>query len=172
MVRNQLLFLAREALIFQIGVPVAWMLTTHGMTNTIKFFLNWVKEVSPMVRPIIFMTDCDQAQIMAIEAVYPETKTLLCLWHVLRAIRSHFVTEKFPVLWSKVKALVNTKDLAEFFNLHDYIFTDPSVPSSVVQYMTKWMKVPHMWSKVVRKKRSIYHEGDTNMLLEGYVVDI
>ncbi|KAI0269525.1 hypothetical protein BGY98DRAFT_924325, partial [Russula aff. rugulosa BPL654] len=105
---------------------------------------------------------------MAIEAVYPKTKTLLCLWHVLHAIRSHFVTEKFLVLWSKVKALVNTKDLAEFFNLHDYIFTDPSVPSSVVQYMTKWMQVPHMWSKMVRKKRSIYHEGDTNMLLEGY----
>ena len=74
---------------------------------------------------------------MAIEAVYPETKTLLYLWHVLHMIRSHFVTEKFPVLWSKVKALVNTKNLAKFFNLHNYIFTDPSVPSSVVQYMTK-----------------------------------
>ena len=69
---------------------------------------------------------------------------------------------------------MNTEDLAKFFNLYDYIFTDPSVPSSVVQYMTKWMKVPHMWFKVVQKKRSIYHEGDTvtNMLLEGYVVDI
>ena len=143
------------------------MLTTSGTTATIQFFLNWVKEASPMVRPIIFMTDCDQAQINAIGAVYPETKILLCPWHVLRAIRSHFVTEAHPALWQKVKALVNTKDLAEFFNLHDYIFTHPSVPSSVVQYMTKWMKVPHMWSKVLRKKRSIYHEGDTNMLLEG-----
>lgn len=143
------------------------MLTTSGTTATIQFFLNWVKEASPMVRPVIFMTDCDQAQINAIGAVYPETKILLCLWHVLRAIRSHFVTEAYPVLWQKVKALVNTEDLAEFFNLHDYIFTHSSVPSSVVQYMTKWMKVPHMWSKVLRKKRSIYHEGDTNMLLEG-----
>jgi MULE transposase domain len=98
MVRNQLLLLVREALIFQIGVLVAWMLMTHEMTNTIKFFLNWVKEVSPMVWPIIFMTDCDQAQIMAIEAVYSKTKILLCLWHVLCMIRSHFVTEKFLVL--------------------------------------------------------------------------
>ena len=125
-----------------------------------------------MVQPIIFMTDGNQAQIMAIEAVYPKTKTLLCLWHVLCAIRSHFVTEKFLILQSKVKALVNTQDLAEFFNFHDYIFTDPSVHSSVVQYMTKWMKVPHMWSKVVRKKQSIYYERDMNMLLEGYVVAI
>jgi hypothetical protein len=167
-----IIFSARSAHISNIGVPVAWMLTTNGTTSTISFFLNWVKEASPMVRPTIFMTDCDQAQIAAINAVYPETKTLLCLWHVLRAIRSHFVTEAFPALWHKIKVLVNTKDLAEFHNLCDYIFTDPSVPSSVVQYMTKWMKVPHMWSKVLRKKRSIYHEGDTNMLLEGYVVDI
>ena len=35
---------------------------------------------------------------MTINAVYPETKTLLCLWHVLCTIRSHFVTEKFLVL--------------------------------------------------------------------------
>jgi hypothetical protein len=116
------------------------------------------------------MTDCDQAQIAAIGAVYPESKILLCLWHVLRAIRAHFATDAYQVLWQKIKALVNTEDLAEFFNLHDYIFNDSSVPSSVVTYMTKWMKCPHMWSKVVRKKRSIYHEGDTNMLLEGYVV--
>jgi hypothetical protein len=71
------------------------------------------------------------------------------------------------MLLHKVKALVNTEDLAKFFNLHDYIITDPSVPSSVVQYMTKWMRVPHMWSKVAQKNRSIYYKGDTNMLLEG-----
>jgi hypothetical protein len=112
--KSIIIFSARSAHI-QIGVPVAWMLTTHGTTNTIKFFLNWVKEVSPMVRPIIFITDRDQAQIAAINAVYPETKILLCLWHVLHAIRSHFVTEAFPELWHKVKALVNTEDLAEFF---------------------------------------------------------
>ena len=29
-----------------------------------------------------------------------------------------------------------------------------------------------MWFKVLQKKRSIYHEGNTNMLLEGYVIDI
>jgi MULE transposase domain len=91
---KSIIILVREALIFQIGVSVAWMLTTHGTTSTIKFFLNWVKEASPIVQPIIFMTDCDQAQITTIEAVYSKTKTLLCLWHVLRAIRFHFVTEK------------------------------------------------------------------------------
>ena len=121
-----------------------------------------------MVWLTIFMTDCNQAQITAIDAVYPETKTLLCLQCVLHAIRSHFVTEAFPTIWYKIKALVNTKDLTEFHNLCDYIFTDPSIPSNIVQYMTKWMKVPHMWSKMLRKKRSIYYEGDTNMLLKGY----
>ena len=97
---------------------------------------------------------------------------LLCLWHVLCIIRSHFITEAFPALWHKIKALVNTEDLAEFYNLYDYISADSSVPSSVIEYMKKCMRVPHMWSKVLRKKRSIYHEGNTNMLLEGYVVNI
>ena len=128
------------------------MLTTNGIMSNIRFFLNWVKEANPVVWPTVFMTDCDQAQIAAIKAVYPEAKTLLCLWHVLCAIRSHFVTKAFPALWHKIKALVNTNNLAEFYNLCDYIFTDPSVPSTVVLYMTKWMKVPHMWSKVLRKK--------------------
>jgi hypothetical protein len=94
------------------------------------------------------MTDCDQAQIAAIEAVYPGTKTLRCLWHMLCMIRSYFITKAFSALWYAIKALVNMKDLAEFYNLSNYIFTDPSVPSSVVQYMTKLMKVSHMWSKV------------------------
>ena len=148
------------------------MLTTSGMRNTIYFFLNWVKEVSPMVWPTIFMIDCNQAQIAAINAVYPETNMLLCLWHVLCMIRFYFVTKAFPVQWHKIKALVNTEDLVEFYNLCDYIFADPSVPLSVIEYMKKWMRVPHMWSKVLQKKRSIYYEGNTNMLLEGYVVNI
>ena len=128
---------------------------TNRTTSNIRFFLNWVKEVNLIVQPTIFMTDCNQAQIVAIEAVYPKAKTLLCLWHVLHVIRSHFVTKAFLVLWHKIKALVNTDNLAEFYNLCDYIFTNPSVPSTVVLYMTKWLKVPHMWSKVLRKKQSI-----------------
>ena len=53
-------------------------MTNETMSN-IRFLLNWVKEANSVVQPTVFMTDCDQAQIAAIEAVYPEAKTLLCL---------------------------------------------------------------------------------------------
>jgi hypothetical protein len=41
------------------------------------------------------MTDCDQAQISALETVYPQTWVILCRWHVLHAIQSHFQTDHF-----------------------------------------------------------------------------
>ena len=144
------------------------MLSSNSTTNTISFFVNWVKEASPAVRPSVIMSDCDQAQIAALRMVYPQSQILLCIWHVLRAMRSHFITNQFQALWDKVKALVNTKDLSQFSSLWDEISSDPSVPQSVVKYMsTEWMQVPHMWSKVARTGQSIFEEGDTNMLIEA-----
>src|SRR6267142_2044099 len=51
------------------------------------------------------MTDCDLVQIKAIKAIYPDSQIFLCIWHVLRTIRSHFVPRKFQSLWAKVKSL-------------------------------------------------------------------
>ena len=49
-------------------------------------------------------------------------------------------------------------------------YTDPSVPESLVKYLRKhWLPVVFMWSKILRRDRSIYEEGDTNMLIEAYV---
>jgi hypothetical protein len=158
-------------LVSRIGVPVAWMLASNGTTDSIAFFLGWVKEASPAVRPTVIMTDRDQAQIAAIQIVYPQSQTLLCTWHVLRAMRSHFSTDEFQALWDKIKTWVKTEDLAEFYRLWDEISSDPSVPQSVVQYLTvEWMPVLHMWSRVMRKNRHIFEEGDTNMLIEAYVI--
>jgi MULE transposase domain len=140
------------------------------MTNTIWFFLCWVKEVSLVVWPAIIMTDHDQAQMAAIEDVYLESQTLLCMWHVLCAMCSHFATNEFPALWEKIKAWVNTDDPAEFYQLWGMISSDPSIPQSVVQHLTvEWLKVPHLWSKVARKGQNIFEKGDTNMLIEAYV---
>ena len=86
------------------------MLSSNGKAETITWFLNWVKEASPAVRPAVIMTDRDQAQINVIENVYPDSRTLLCLWHVLCALRSCFVTEQFQALWAKIKYWVKTED--------------------------------------------------------------
>ena len=64
-----------------------------------------------------------------------------------------------------------TENVAEFHSLWENICNNPSVPQSVIKYLTtEWIPVVHMWSKVARKGRSIYEEGDTNMLIESYVV--
>jgi hypothetical protein len=157
---------------FRIGIPVAWMLASNGMTDTIAFFVSWVRDMSLAVRPVVIMTDRDCAQIKALTAIYPDSQILLCKWHVLCAMRSHFNTNEFPDLWAKVKAFVNASESGDFVKLWVEISTDPSVPQSFVQYMkSEWLPEVKMWSLVLQKNHSILEEGDTNMLLEAYVFD-
>jgi MULE transposase domain len=49
------------------------MLMSNATTNTIAFFLYWVKVASPAVQPAMIMTDHDQAQIGALQEVYPDS---------------------------------------------------------------------------------------------------
>jgi MULE transposase domain len=146
------------------------MLTSSGTADTIAFFVCWVRDVSPAVRPAVIMSDCDQAQLQALREIYPSSQIWLCIWHVLQAMQSHFSITVFQSLWEKVKTLVKTEDLAKFYTIWDEISTDPSVPPSFVQYMaSSWIPASHMWSKVVRKDHPIHLEGDTNMLIKAYV---
>jgi hypothetical protein len=123
------------------------------------YFLHLVRSWNPEVQPAYFMTDCDQAQIAALEAVFPQTYVLLCRWHVLHAVQSHFRTNQFPALWDLIKKLVYTSDLDEFWVIWNKISSDPAFPQSFVEYFTtKWIPVVHMWSPVTRKCWVIYEE--------------
>src|SRR5580693_9816928 len=144
------------------------MLSSNGTTDTIEFFLNWVKETSPTVRPAVIMSDHDQAQLNALKKVYPDSQILLCIWHVLHTFQSHFVAERFQALWAKVKSWVKTKDSDEFDKIWTEIASDQSVPQSLIDYFNKdWIPHKHMWSLSYRNERSILEEGDTNMLIEA-----
>ena len=136
--------------------------------ENIAFFVKWVRDANPEVQPTVIMTDCDQAQINALETVYPESQIFLCHWHVLRVIQSYFVMTEFKALWQKIKALITTDNQVTFDSLWHEICTDLSVPPSVMKYLNNvWMKRPQMWSKVCRKNHCIFKEGDTNMLIEA-----
>jgi hypothetical protein len=118
----------------------------------IAYFLCLVKSWNPEVQPAYLMTDCDQAQIAVLQAVYPQSQVLLCTWHVLHAIQSHFRTDHFPELWALVKKLVHTSDLAEFCKILDKISSDPAFPQSFIEYFEKqWVPLVHMWSGIGRK---------------------
>jgi MULE transposase domain len=147
------------------------MLSSNGTVATIAFFLNWVKAVCPTIWPSIIMTDHNLAQIKALEAVYPDSQIFFCTWHVLHAMRSHFVPEKFQSLWAKVKSLVKTEDSHEFERIWTEISTDPSVPQSFMEYLnTEWRPKSHMWSLSNWTEHTLLEEGNTNMLIEVLVI--
>ncbi len=109
------------------------MLASNRMTATITFFLRWVRDASLLVQPMVIMTNCDQAQINVLGAIYPWSTVNLCTWHVLCAMRSHFNTNKYLVLWNKVKSWVKTTDQIEFAMLWVEISNDPSAPQSFMK---------------------------------------
>ena len=147
------------------------MLTSSVTTEMITFFVSWVRDTSLSVWPEIIVTDCNQVQIVALEIVYPQSWIYLCMWHVLHTIWTHFVTSQFQGLWEKIKYLVVTEDLLMFFDIWDEISSNPLAPKSIVKYLqTEWLLVLHMWSGTARKNQSIFVEGNTNMLIEAYVV--
>jgi len=128
------------------------MLVSNGMTDTIVFFVGWVRDMSLVVQLVVIMTNHDHAQIKVLRIVYPDSQILLCKWHVLHAIQLHFNTNEFLDLWAKVKTFVNTSELADFARLWVEILNDPSVPQSFMQYMkTEWLPEVKMWSIVLRK---------------------
>ena len=144
------------------------MISSKGTEATIKFFLNFIKMRSPEIRPAIIMSDRDHAQMNAIKAVYSESKLLLCWWHVLRAMRTHFRTEEFPKLWEHVREWVKTPDQSQFDSWWEEMQADPAAPQSFIDYLKKnWMPLASLWAGSARKNRTIFQEGDTNMLIEA-----
>src|ERR1700761_6690858 len=136
------------------------MLSSSSTEATIQFFLNFVKIRSPGVVPAIIMSDRDKAQMNAIGTVYPESKLLLCWWHVLRAIRMHFRTEEFPEVWTRIREWVKTPDQSKFDSIWEWLQTDPSVPVSLINYLrTQWMSIVPLWSGAMRQDRTIFQEG-------------
>ena len=114
------------------------------------------------------MTDRDQAQVKAIRATYSGCRVLYCWWHVLRAIRTRFIINAFPKLWTLIQDWVHTTDEAQFDTWWDQMQMDKSYPDTVIGYLAReWVPCKDMWSAVFRQNRTIFEEGDTNMLLES-----
>ena len=148
------------------------MLSSNGTQLTIEFFLNMIKARSPEISPSIFMTDCDQAQVNAICSAFPSCgRIFYCWWHVLRAIWTHFNTKEFPKLWELIQDWVHVTDNNEFNKYWAQIWGDSKVPKRVADYIARgWLPHKEMWSAMSRQNCSIFEEGDTNMLLELYVI--
>ena len=144
------------------------MLSSSSTEATILFFLTFVKTRSPGVVPTIIMSNRDRAQMNAVSTVYLDPKLLLCWWHVLCAIWMHFRTEEFLVVWDRIREWVKTLDQARFDSLWEWFQSDPSVPQTLIDYLKlNWMMMVPLWSGTMRKERTIFQEGDMNMLIES-----
>ena len=64
------------------GVPVAFLLSSDGKTDTIAKFLAAFKKIVLVVGT--FMTDNDVAEMNSIAMTFPESNHLLCYWHILK----------------------------------------------------------------------------------------
>ena len=117
------------------GIPVTWMLSSSGTEATIQYFLNFVKCLSLGVVPAIIMSDRNKAHMNAINTVYPDSKLLLCWWHVLHAIWMHSCMKEFPEVWDRICKWVKTSDQSRFDEIWEWLQTDPSVPRSLINYL-------------------------------------
>ena len=148
------------------------MLSSNGTQATIEFFLNLIKSQSPKISPSIFMMDHNHAQVNAICTAFSECQHVFyCWWHVLRIIHTHFNTKEFPKLWTLIQYWVRVTDSNKFNSCWTQIKEDTEVPKSVAEYIA-WEWLPHkdMWSAVSHQNQTIFEEGNTNMLLEVYII--
>ena len=84
--------------------------------------------------PGAISTDCDQALRNAISTIFPESRTLLCLWHANKNIQQH----------CKAK-FTSAEDYNDFFKAWLGIVQSPSVSeyqSRLVQFLTEYSETP------------------------------
>jgi hypothetical protein len=145
-----------------------WMISSKGTEERINFFLNFIKARSPEIMPVIIMSDYDHVQMNAIKAIYSESMLLLCWWHVLCAMQTHFCTEEFLKLWEHVHGWVKTPDQSQFESWWEEMQADPAAPQSFIDYLrVNWMPITSLWSGSAHKNQTIYQEGNTNMLIKA-----
>lgn len=142
------------------------MISSNATEVTIDHFLGTIQARHPDIEPKRFMSDKDRAQMNSIRRRYPNSKLLLCWWHVLHAWQQHFVADQYPELWQLLKGWIRITDGTEFGAQWEKI--KAVAPPSVTEYLERnWLPEKELWSAVFRQDCGIYELSDTNMLVEA-----
>ena len=96
--------------------------------------------------PAVVVTDCDEALINALEAEYPEVKTLLCLFHVNRDVRA----------WCRPEFGENEEDFNTFYAAYErvvYAHDKPAYREAMNDFEAAYYRDPpspyeHCWHYV------------------------
>ena len=165
------------------GVPVAYIITSSSKQPDLE---PWMKALANKLvtmqrdwMPNAFITDCAQAEIGALQCVWPGVKVFLCLWHVRRAwlkqavakIKDHAI--RAAVLKGLGRIMYDTKcppgdemgpwAIRQMTALMDRF---PVVDSFWAYFNKQWADKTPMW--VVGHRNLPYAGQDTNAAIESY----
>lgn len=154
------------------GVPIAHLISSNGTEETLIRFLSAFKKICPRVSAI--MTDNDNAEINAIEKVFPDVKHLLCWWHIIQNWKKKLLMienkpsiDKEKFYGMMLGLLMNDYSPNEFETRYQEILSLSS--ASFGYYLNTWyLKKKEKWAYCYRKSTLMFKETNSNMLIESF----
>ena len=90
------------------GLPLGYLFITTE-ENAVPLtkqstLIEWMKSICSLgINPWFTLSDKDQSEINALQAVWLHAKHQLCLWHLLRALKQQLSQNESPGLYSDSK---------------------------------------------------------------------
>ena len=131
-----------------------------------RWALGQIKGLYSLIHPIIgiapgaISTDCDQALRNAISGIFPESNTLLCLWHANKNVQQH----------CKAK-FTSAEDYNDFFTAWLGIIQSPSVSeyhARLLQFETQYSEAPEHLVCVEYIKKTWLKPGRVESLVQAW----
>jgi hypothetical protein len=123
-----------------------------------------------IILPSVISTDCDQGLRNAISYIFPDSATLLCLWHANKNIQQHcrakFTTmEAYNDFFQSWLSIVRSPSLSEYNTRllqFQTQYAEPPAHARCVQYIqSTWLKAGRVEGLVQAWTNSYTHFGVT-----------
>lgn len=98
------------------------------------------------------MTDKDVVEMDVLKTLFPNAKTLLCIFHTLRTFHREINCEKLNITKSEkdktkeiMEKMLYSKNKKEYMNLYEKL--EKKMPECIVNYFNKnWYHIRHEWT--------------------------
>ncbi|CAG8486038.1 15948_t:CDS:2 [Dentiscutata heterogama] len=160
------------------GVTIAHLLSSHKNFESVHHWLySLCAQVPDWQGPAAFLVDCDLAQIKALHVVFPESRVLLCWWHIARAWRENLgkaYKDKASIIGRKLnqneKKLLGDElfaDLKYLMNIDDINLVNEFLLNKTDEHSNVRGIDKMMWIKAYRT-RIPYGNMDTTNMIESW----
>ena len=152
------------------------LVSTESEEN-FDFVLSCFRSLNP-VDEIVFLVDKDFTCIDSIKRTFPRATVLLCIFHVLKFVRSLFATavvvvDKKKTMLQRFKEVVYARGDEEFDVNNDAFLAEVSGVTVTVgkadrdltdYYKKNWLNCKEMWVKYLRKHLPLLGDHTTNRI--------